>query len=270
MKSGFALLEHSWRRYRTLLLMMAGVIAGFQVLFCIAAVTLQESDTFGPLLSLIPAPIREALGPGLITMVSFRGLACLGFFHIAVLGTLIGLMIAVATEPAAEIETGFVDLVLSHPIPRRRVIFRTMIMLAGSTLAVLSAMGAGSLIGILWFAPEGMVRSTLNLVLALLANLALLMLAWGAIALALASVARRRGIPIAVAGLLVLASYLVDYMARFWEPAKRAAWLCPFHYYQPVELIGGAGLPARNLLILSAIAAGGFGIAVMVFSRRDL
>lgn len=270
MKRGPALLVHSLKRYRTLLLVMGGVLAGFQILLCLAAVTLQESNSFGPLLALIPEPMRQAFGPALIVLMSFTGIVGIGYIHIAVIAALVGMVISIGTEPAAEIETRFIDLVMAHPLPRYWIVCRTIIMLAGSTIFVLFLMALGSAVGIYWLAPKEALQPSLVAVRSLALNLAVLMLSWGGIALALASFAKRRGVPAGIAGVLALSSYLADYLARIWKPATHVAWLCPFHYYNAVDMIGGASLPLRDLCILGAIAVSGFGIAWLAFSRRDL
>ena len=270
MKRGPALLVHSLKRYRMLLLITGGVLAGFQILLCLAAATLQESNSFGPLLALIPAPMREAFGPALIVLMSFTGIVAIGYFHIAVIAALVGMVISIGTEPAAEIETRFIDLVMAHPLPRYWIVCRTILLLALSTILVMVLMVLGSAIGIYWFAPREALQPSMAAVRSLALNLAVLMLSWGGIALALASFARRRSAPAGIAGVLALVSYLADYLARIWKPATHVAWLCPFHYYNAVEMIGGASLALRDLWILGAIAVAGFGIAVLVFSRRDL
>jgi len=62
---------------------------------------------------------------------------------------------------------------------------------------------------------------------------------------------RRRGSAGALAGLLALATFLLDYVARALEPAQSVAWLSPFRYYSPLDLIVGKALPAKNLMVLA-------------------
>jgi ABC-2 type transport system permease protein len=268
MKHGMALLVHSLRRFRLLLTATGLILAAFQVLFCFAAVALAQSDSIGKLAAIIPAPIREALGPGLVTMVSFSGIACLGYFHIALIGVLAGVITAVATEPAAEMESGFIDLILSHPLPRYWIVLRSFLLVALATLALVGSMSLGSILGILWIAPE--YREMLGTIKLLAINLGALMLAWGSIALALASFARRRAIPATAAGILVMTTYITDYLGRIWEPARRVSWLSPFHYYDPVGIIASVALPESNIWILAGTAAASTLTALAIFSHRDI
>jgi ABC-2 type transport system permease protein len=270
MKQGIALIVHSMRRARPLAIVMAGVLATFQVLLCLAASTFQESAAFGQIAAFVPDVIRQALGPAMITLMSFVGIVGMGYFHIAVIAALIGLAVAVATEPAAEIETRMADLIFAHPLARHWIVTRSVVLVAGTTALVLAAMGFGSTIGIAWLAPADLAQPCYRAVRSLLINLSALMLSWGGIAAVVTSLSRRRSVAGAITGVFALSSYLWDYLGRVWKPAARTAWLSPFHYYNAVDLIAGGNPPRIHLFILAAIACAGFGVAYAVFARRDL
>ncbi len=270
MRGGPALILHSARRIRTLVFVVGMLLAGFQILLSLAARTAQESKAFQQLYLLVPDFLRQMMGPSLIALMSFSGIVSVGYFHIAVVGALVGLTIALATEPAAEIESRFIDLILSRPLARHWLITRSIILILGSTIFLLTAMAAGSLIGLYWLAPQDMIRPSLLLVRAMIVNLAALMLCWGGLTQALASFARRRSVPGALAGLLALTGYLIDYLARLWRPAAKISWLFPFHYYSGMDLITGRGIPWRDIAILVGYALCGFAVAYVQFSRRDL
>jgi ABC-type transport system involved in multi-copper enzyme maturation permease subunit len=55
-----------------------------------------------------------------------------------------------------------------------------------------------------------------------------------------------------------------------WQPAQSVAWLSPFRYYNPFDLITGNPLPLKNVVVLGAIAAAGFAAAYVLFARRDI
>ena len=48
--------------------------------------------------------------------MSFSGIVCLGYFQLAVMGALIAIAVTLATTPASEVETGFMDLILARPL----------------------------------------------------------------------------------------------------------------------------------------------------------
>src|SRR5579862_4311085 len=108
--TGFArLLLHSLKRARTLILAMAVLLAGFQALLISYANSMRTSNTFDQMSATVPPFLRELMGPSFASMMSFRGIVCVGYFHPVVMGSLIALTIALATTPAAEIESGFMD-----------------------------------------------------------------------------------------------------------------------------------------------------------------
>jgi ABC-type transport system involved in multi-copper enzyme maturation permease subunit len=96
------------------------------------------------------------------------------------------------------------------------------------------------------------------------------MLCWNAVALAIASVVRRRNVAGASAGVLALTAFLLDYLGRLWQPAESLAELSPFRYFSPFDLIMGGRLPLKNVAVLLGITVVGFLAAYVLFSRRDI
>jgi ABC-2 type transport system permease protein len=64
--------------------------------------------------------------------------------------------------------------------------------------------------------------------------------------------------------------FLLDYVARAWGPAERVAWLSPFRYYNPFEMLTGEPLSVKNLIVLAGISVCGFAVAYFVYNRRDI
>ncbi len=162
------------------------------------------------------------------------------------------------------------ELILARPLARHWIITRTIIVTTLSTAVLLAIMMAGTWIGLAALAPKGIEWPSVKLVLSLAINLGLLMLCWGGVAMAIGSASRRRGVAGAFAGLLALAAFLMDYGGRMWQPAASVAWLSPFRYYSPLELVMGNPLPSKNLEVLGGIAALGLVTAYILFARRDI
>lgn len=270
MKGPLILLAHSIKRVRTLVLVMGAMLAIFQVFLILIGKTLQRSNAFEQIGSLIPPFMRELLGPSIATLLSFDGIVCVGYFHVAVMSSLVALSIALGTIPTSEIETGFMDLILSRPLARHWIVTRSIIVVTLSTLALLAMMMFGTWAGLHAFAPREIAWPAPRLILSFAINLGLLMLCWGGIALAIGSGSRRRGVAGSLAGLLALAAFLLDYVARAWPPAATVAWLSPFRYYNPFDLLIGKGLSTGNLVVLAGISVMGFALAYLLFSRRDI
>jgi ABC-2 type transport system permease protein len=270
MNGFFVLLGYSLKRVLTLVLTIGTVLAAFQVILIVAAKSIQRSGGFEQLGALLPPFVREMMGPSLASLMSFAGIVCFGYFHLAVMGSLVALSIALATMPVSEIETGFMELILSRPLARHWIVTRTIVVVILSTALLLAMMMAGTWISLEALAPKGVAWPSVKLVDSLATNLGLLMLCWSGVAMAIGSASRRRGAAGAFAGLLALAAFLLDYVGRMWQPAASVAWLSPFRYYSPLEMVMGNSLPSKNLMVLGAIAAAGFGTAYVLFARRDI
>jgi len=270
MKGGWALLQHSIRRTRTVILAMGGLLAAFQILFALAAESFQDFDTFDRLTNLIPDVVRQLLGPSIVTILSFRGIVCLGYFHVAIVAVLVGMVLAIATEPAAEIENRFLDLVLAHPLARHWVITRSILLMAGAIGFAMAAMLLGTWAGLRWLVSAETARETFRIIPTLSLNLAVLLLCWGAIGLALAAMARRRSVAGVISGLTAMASYVIDVISQVWRPLRPVAKFSPFHYYNSLNLIVGTADAQRDMLVLACTAAAGFLVAYLLFSRRNL
>ncbi len=270
MNAQIVLLSHSLKRSRLLVLSMAGLLIVFQILFVLHGGYMHRTGNFDQLGAMLPPFIRELIGPSFTTFMTFGGMVCLGYFHPVVMISLVALSITLGTIPASEVETGFIDLILSRPIRRGWIISRSVIVCVVYVSFVLIAMIGGTWMGLHAFAPTNVTWPSWKMIRAIAVNLGFLLFAWSAIALAIASVSRRRGVAGGIAGFTALAAYLVDYIGRAWTAVETVARFSPFHYYLPFDLIMGKPLPVQNLAILMGIAVAGIAFACVMFSRRDI
>ncbi|HEY7914948.1 MAG TPA: ABC transporter permease subunit [Blastocatellia bacterium] len=270
MKSALILLGHSIKRVRALVLAMGLLLAGFQILIVLVGSEIQTSGSFNQFANLVPPFVRQMFGQMLDVFLSFKGIVALGYFHLAIMGGLIGLVIALATVPSSEIETGFMDLLLSRPLARYWIITRALALVVVTIIFMLAMIMLGTWTGLMIFGPADAEWPTIGLILSLALNLGILLLCWGGVALAVASVARRRGAAGAIAGMLALTTFLLDYIGRAWEPAETVAWISPFRYYSPLDLVRGAYIPGHHVFVLLGIALTGIVVAYIAFSRRDI
>src|SRR5207247_591541 len=141
-----------------------------------------------------------------------------GYFHPIVLASLLGLAIAIATEPAAEIESRFDDLTLTRPVPRSAVISRTAILLVGTVAGILVLMAVGTWTGLACCTPPTVQRPPIALFRSLAITLGAIVWCWGGLALAVASAVRRRAVASGLTGIAALATFLLDYLGRVWDP----------------------------------------------------
>jgi ABC-2 type transport system permease protein len=263
------LLRLSLKRARVLLAATGLLLVLFQVLLVLIARSFERAGEFEQLASLLPPFVRTLLGPALASVMSFSGLVCLGYFDLGIVIALLALVIALATVPAAEVESGFADLILARPLRRHWIITRTIALVVVATVLMLSVMLGGTWAGLATLAPPDAKWPTPAMLGYLALNLGLLMLCWGGVAMAFGA-ACRRTVASAVTGLLALTALLLDLVGRLWPPADRLAWLSPFRYFIPFDLAMGTPLPVENMLVLWAVAMTGFTLAYFFFSQRDI
>jgi len=270
MRAALWLLGHSIKRVRNMVVAIGLLLAAFQVVLILVARSIQSSGGFEQLSAIIPPFARELMGPAMAGIMSFGGIVCLGYFDVSVIGALVGMAIALATIPAAEMEIGFIDLILARPLARHWVVTRTAIVSILATVLMVGLMMAGTGAGLHFLAPRKAEWPSFHLVLALAGNLGMLMLAWSGVAMAAGTASRRRGVAGAIVGFLALAAFLLDYVGRLWEPAEKIAWLSPFRYFNAFDLVMGNPLPSKNMFVLGGIWVVGSIVAYVVFSRRDI
>ena len=103
-----------------------------------------------------------------------------------------------------------------------------------------------------------------------MANLYCVYLAVGGIAWLVSAGSDRRGRAIAVIFALLLISFLLNFLAQFWAPARQIAFLSVMHYYQPARILSSGHFPYRDVLILSVSRAASWMLGCEVFARRNI
>jgi ABC-2 type transport system permease protein len=265
----FLLFRLSVKRVR-LLLTMTGILLGFvQVLRVRIAATLHEAGQFSQLTELLPPAVHKLLGSALGSIMTFNGIVCGVYFDTGYIAALLALAITLATLPAAEIESGFADLILARPLPRHWLITRTIALVLLALLLMLLMILAGTWLGLALFAPSDAPWPSARQTAALALSLGMLILCWSGVALALGA-AYRRGVASATTSLLAFGALLLDWAHRLWSPLDWVAWLSPFYYFNPYELVAGGPLHLESILVLWAIAMTGFTLAYLAIAQRDI
>jgi beta-exotoxin I transport system permease protein len=261
------LVWHSLRRWRVLFGATALVLVAFQFFMVLAARSLELSGQFQLLEAMMPAFMTQASN---MMAASFTGFVLFGYSHPLVQLFLVATAIGLGSEPAAEIDTKFVDVLMSRPLPRATPINRTLILLILTTIGAMVFMLAATWSSLRLLAPASARQPRPGVVVSLASNLACLVLAWGGITVALAAVSRRRSTVAGTCGLLAFTMFVLDYVARFWDAVTPIARVSPFHYFDPFGIMGGLPLATSNVVTLLGIFAAGAVIANIAYARRDL
>jgi ABC-2 type transport system permease protein len=211
--------------------------------------------------AMLGTDLAENIGPELFQSVCW--------VHPVVLALVWACAIVCCTRiPAGEVDRGTIDVLLSLPVSRRQVFLAESFAWLAGLGAVLTLGCLGNIAGSIGVKPD--LRPDRVRMLMAAAHLFVLAMSVGAFAWLISSLSDRRGKAITGAFIAVLASFLLNYIAQFWEPAKRANWLSILSYYRPLFIIRDGVWRWGDLAVLAGLAAVLWAAAGAVFSRRDL
>lgn len=170
--------------------------------------------------------------------------------------------------PAGEVDRGTIDFLMSLPVSRWRVFLAESLGWILSGLFIVACGLSGHLIASRFIRPE--MQSTLPQVAFVFANLMCLYLAVGSFTFLVSSLSDRRGRAMGVVFAVLLLSFLLNFLAQFWDPAKSIRFLSVLEYYRPAVIIQSGLFPWFDVCALLIGAVVTWTAAGIVFSRRSL
>src|SRR5215207_3675830 len=167
------------------------LLAGFQLIIVAQAASIESSRNFETMAALIPAFLQRGLGGRAMLLATFNGTVTFGYFHPLIAIMVSVLAIYMASEPAHDVESGLVDLVLARSIPRHRLMTRSLLLVIAVTFAAGLCMALGTWIGLHAFASPESNWPTSRTIALLLVHLVSIGWCLGALGLAVAAGASR-------------------------------------------------------------------------------
>lgn len=219
---------------------------------------------YGELIESLPSGLAEAMGWD--DIASAHGY--LGSTVFGILGPVLAIIFAIGTGAraiAGDEENGSLELLVAHPVTRRRIVTQRAAAL-GVALAL-----AGLVVFLAILAIRGPIDLTIpvgNIAAASL-NLALLAAVFGAFAIFVGAVTGRRGLVIGVTAVVAVVAYLANGLA---PQVDSLAWLqkgSPFYWFAGTDTLRDGLDPASSLLLLALAVLFTLG-AVLAFDRRDI
>ncbi|MER6298213.1 ABC transporter permease subunit [Kitasatospora sp. NPDC001539] len=257
------------RRRRMLLSLLFGMVV-FETLIVVIAGTVPPTELFGARRT-PPGAFRAFSGSnGDVSIASYPGLLGAGLTHpfwIALQLTVIGSLGAAAV--AADVESGTIELLMTRPVSRRRLlaeragalIAASVLLNAAATLTV--ALGVAFSAHLRDAVPEG------GVFVAGLLGCALAFCLTGPV-LAVSALSRRRAHVIGAAVAFGAVGFALNFVALAWSPAEPLRYLSPFHYYAPGDVLARGGVPWAALGVLVGVGLLGLLAAFRLLERRDL
>jgi ABC-2 type transport system permease protein len=259
------LLRRTWRAQRARLVIVSLALVVWAFLMPVVFATFGRQMAALLDADIIPKQVLRLLGSD---PFSLEGAVALGWVHPIGMGLQVLLPIGFgAMAIAGERQRGTLEVLLSRPVSRRAFYLTALAALvAFAAVTVLAAM-AGTLAGAAVYGVSGELDTATLPFLAL--NTVLLLVALGAVSLAASASFDRVGPPLGIGLAVLIVGYLFDVLGTLWPDAEFLQPFSPFHYLQPLEILGGRG-DERDLLVLLGIFLAATGYGLWRFPRRDL
>jgi ABC-2 type transport system permease protein len=166
---------------------------------------------------------------------------------------------------AGEEERKTLDLLLSTPVPRRRLVLEKYAAIVAAVALLALVLVATLYVSAAIFSMD----IGLDKLLAATISAAVLSLAFAAVALAVSSSVGKRGLAIATASALATAAFFVNSLAPLASSFKGYQKFSPFYWYLAHSPLNN-GFDFKGLVLLIAATAVMVTIAITRFERRDV
>jgi beta-exotoxin I transport system permease protein len=186
----------------------------------------------------------------------------------SLLGPILLLVYAIgagARSIAGEEEAGTLDLLLSTPISRRRVLWDKF----GSMVAATFFLAMLTWVSLVTIGPLYDLHLSLPGLVAATLNLFLLAMAFGAIALVVGTATGSRSAAIGASSGIAVVTFILNTLAPSVPALRPLRLLSPFHYYSGHAPLTN-GFHGIDVLVLVGIPAVALAAALAAFERRDL
>ncbi|WP_217923464.1 ABC transporter permease subunit [Miltoncostaea oceani] len=230
--------------------------------------TVRDDSGFADLTEQYPEVLKDLFGFG---EAGFDYTSAAGYLGAELFSLMVPLLLIIAAVGtgaggiAGEEERGTLDLLLSLPVSRGRVVAEKLVAMAAEVL----------LLGlVVWVALAVGVRAVdMDVSVAHLAaaafSAALLAMTFGALAMLAGAATGRRATAIGAAAALAVAAYLVNSLGGLVSWLEPLRPLTPFHHYEAPDPLRH-GLEAGHLAVLIALPLVVAVVAVLAIDRRDL
>lgn len=259
------LLRHLLRRHWRPLVAMSGGLMLFQLVMTRMAPAPNEVGWMSQIMRAVP-PELMALAGSEASPITPGGFLGLGYSHPFFMVLLSAWVIRVSSGAlAGEIGLGTMDLLASRPVSRWQHVAAALVFVGAGLVVLIGAACCGTALG-LTIRPLGVAR---HQVLAAGLMAWLLFAAWTGVGLFVSATRRESGPAIALTSAMVAVSFVLEYVARVWQPVKSLRPFSLFSYYRPQGAII-SGIHATDAMTFAAVVIVGVGLALAIFERRDL
>jgi ABC-2 type transport system permease protein len=255
-------------RHLVFLTVATGVLAGFQLIIPAVISTLNLSELIGGVLAMLPPAAGMALGEKFFGGLTTTGLLGFGWNHpiTHATGTAVAVVLG-ARAIAGEVENGTLELVLAQPIGRTTYLAANIAFALGGLALLCGAGLAATVAGTRMF---GVAAPPFPALVAVAANLFLLLAAIHAATLFASSFGREGGHALGIGFLVAVASFLIHTVAALWPAAAFLSPLALHSYFVPRDVLAAGQLTPVPVAVLGGWTLLCLGGAWRRFATRDV
>jgi len=256
-------LSFVWKNHRGLVLFSLVIASAFQFLIIWLITGLDFGSMMNTIMAQLPARFRILFNQEFLSRFTVKGAMALGLNHPLVLSLLGITAIVIPTRHiAGEIESGTLELLLSYPVKRTRLLLNLWLSSNSTILLISGCAGIGSISAVAMF--HHLSRELFLQIAQLTINLWLLFSTIATYTLLL-SVYGKEGnrVGLRAAG-VTLTFYFLHIVSTIWTALNFLRPFNIFTYYQPQKVMFGE----RSFLLNAAVLAGAI-IVCLLFSLRE-
>lgn len=264
------LLDKSIREVWPMTVIIGGGLLALEILFARMLPTFYKnlSETVFQV-EFIRQMIAAFLGTETAAVIGPAAMSAMAWVHPIVLTLVWVQAISVCTRvPAGEVDRGTIDVLLSLPVTRMNVYLAESVVWLATGLIVIAVGLCGNVIG--GWSIEAKMTGTVGQRVWVCANLYALYVAVGGAAWVASSVCDRRGRAVGIALAILIASFVLNFLAAFNETFKRLSFLSVMDYYRPLFVLQGDVKPIKDILVLISLGASCWIAGAIIFARRDV
>lgn len=239
------------------------------VLVAVSFSTVEGQSEFDESIEDLPESVRVLLGVGDGLSISSPE----GYLNSQLFANLLPILLTVfgvglgAAILAGDEGTGRLELLMAHPISRRRVALERV----AGMLALMVGLTAAAAIVLAVLAPSNGLDVGADAFTAAFASSFALALLHASIAFGVGAWTGRRGLAIAVGAAMTVGGFLLQSLASLSDVLRPLRWLSPWQWFldQP-SVVDGWSVTALPALVCVAASAFAIGAGIWRFERRDL
>lgn len=258
-----------FERWRPTVVYVVGLLAYMLMLTAVYPTFRKMLTAKSELLKNYPKAVLQLFGVNSIDAASFSNyitLELLGFIWVVIMAAFV--MAFARQMVAGEIHDGTLELLMSQPVARWKVLTSEGVALLGGIVVLVVTTVVGIIVyGSIFASSAGVNYAGCAAFIPVGICLAAAVAGYSVLFSVLLNDPRRA--VMAAVG-LTLFFYLLHFAASYSSVLEKVDWFGIFHYYNPMKVIDSAQVPVKSVLILLAFAAVGFGASLWFFQRKDI